>query len=297
MSLLSSTQGTPERVWSLVSLLAANGGSLERTTAGECLNPGFTENTMHVLEKPTAFSQTLGAATSLGAVEADRTDLRLHTSCPTDSYAAFCDWVHARLVSLDSSEKDAVVLETFAWVAVETDRQGSSNWLHDATNDAFADAADKALPPSEDDDGERRINTVKLASWRRWLVSLGLAVPLPISGAAAHPMVDSRVARVLKSLGEQGGQDLSADAFLALLAPRLPYLDGGRMFQEAARRVGHALAPRRLSPILSATLRNLHDDGLIEMRLQGDAGNLMHMYQDRTHKVASFNSVVLKGAA
>lgn len=297
MSLLSSTQGTPERVWSLISLLAASGGRLERATAADCLNPGFTENTIQVAEKPSAFSQTLGAATSLGVVEAVHTDLQLDPACPTDSYAAFCDWVHARLISLDSTEKDAVVLETFAWVAVETDRQGSCNWLHDATNDAFADAADKALPPGDDDDGDRRINTVKLAAWRRWLLSLGLAVPLTIVGAAAHPLVDSRVARVVRSLEGQAGQDLSADAFLALLAPRLPYLDGGRMFLEAARRVGHALAPRRLSPILSATLRNLHDDGLIEMQLQGDAGNLMHLHQDRTHKVASFNSVVLTGAA
>src|SRR3954471_17443507 len=125
MSLLSSTQGTPERVWSLISLLAANDGALGRTEAAEWLNPGFTRGGETVSEKPTAFAQTLGAATSLGAVQADKGTLLLNSSCNVGSYTAFCDWVHQTLTSLNNSEKDAVVLETFAWLAVESDRQGS----------------------------------------------------------------------------------------------------------------------------------------------------------------------------
>src|SRR3546814_5684360 len=129
MSLLSSTQGTPERVWSLVSVIAGNGGALCKADAAAWLNPGFTRNGESVQEKPTAFGQVLGAATSLGAVEADAAMLRLNPSCCVASYAAFCDWVHDTLVALDSADKDAVVLETFAWLAVEVDRQGAAGWI------------------------------------------------------------------------------------------------------------------------------------------------------------------------
>src|SRR3546814_8755062 len=94
MSLLSSTQGTPERVWSLVSVIAGNGGALCKADAATWLNPGFTRNGESVQEKPTAFGQVLGAATSLGAVEADAEMLRLNNSCCVASYAAFCDWVN-----------------------------------------------------------------------------------------------------------------------------------------------------------------------------------------------------------
>src|SRR3546814_109022 len=259
MSLLSSTQGTPERVWSLVSVIAGNGGTLSKADAAAWLNPGFTRNGESVQVKPTAFSQVLGAATSLGAVEADAATLRLTPACCVTSYATFCDWVHDTLIALDSADKDAVVLETFAWLAVEADRQGAAGWINEWTNDAFADAADQALPEGADDDGDRRINKDKLPSWRRWLMCLGLMVSLPLP-SQLYPLADGRLIRELARVGTHRDQEVSADAFLAGLAVRLPYLDGGRMFLEATRRLGHSPAPRRLSPILSAALRNRSEE-------------------------------------
>ena len=300
MSLLSSTQGTPERVWSLVRALADNGGALDRTEASGWLNPEFTRHGQPAKENSSAFKQTLSAATSLGIVDVDRTELRLNRACTASSFVDFCDWVHGSLIGLDSAKKDAVVLETFAWLVVETDRKKSTNWIHEGTNDGFADAADASLPLGTDDDGDRRINTTKLPSWCRWLVSLGLAVWLPVrTHSIPHPFPDSRVMRALRSViaRENVNKELFADEFLSLLAPHLPYLDGGRMFSDAARRISHAPTPRRLSPIFSTTLRNLHDEGAIELRLHGDAGNLMHLSHDSTHKIASFCSVLLRGVA
>ena len=72
MSLLSSTQGTPERVWSLIAALSASKGEIDRADAVKWLNPGFLKDNNEYSEKPDAFNQTLGAATSLGAIEAER---------------------------------------------------------------------------------------------------------------------------------------------------------------------------------------------------------------------------------
>src|SRR3546814_4427512 len=77
-------------------ILAGNGGTLSKADAAAWLNPGFTRNGESVQVKPTAFSQVLGAATSLGAVEADAATLRLTPACCVTSYATFCDWVQDR---------------------------------------------------------------------------------------------------------------------------------------------------------------------------------------------------------
>src|SRR3546814_2041928 len=74
---------------------------------------------------------------------------------------------------------------------------------------------------------------------------LGLMVSLPLP-SQLHPLADGRLIRELARVGINRDQEVSADAFLAGLAVRLPYLDGGRMFLEATRRLGHAPAPRRL---------------------------------------------------
>lgn len=294
MSLLSSTQGTPERVWSLVQAIAASGGSLDRDDAAKWLNPGFLKDGQVVAENPSAFAQVLGAASSLGAVSADGG--RLNLTCPSEikRFPDFCDWVHQVLASLNSTEKDAVLLETLAWVYVECDRQRSTLWIHDFTEDGFADAADAALPDGEDDDGQRRLNRTKLPSWRRWLLSLGLMSELP-GGPRPHPLSDGRAARELARPEFRKGVEFLAKDFLAALGARLPYIDGGRMFAEAARRMSHSVAPERLSPILSATLRNLHDDGTIELVVRGDAGDLTRLSPDSAHAVDAFRAVIVKG--
>lgn len=295
MSLLSSTQGTPDRVWSLISALLVSGGALDRATAAEWLNPGFVQNGSVVQEKQDAFLQTLGAATSLGAVTADGKTLLLNPSLEAREFPAFCDWVHDRLVNLDSGEKDAVVLETYAWLAVQSLQEGGLSWVHDWTASRFADAADGALPDATDDDGARRINTSKLSTWRRWLLALGLLVPIPFS-AQPHPAAESRVALELRRMNFPKGAEIDADRFLDELAVRLPYLDRGRMFTATARRMGHAPTSAKVSPLLSATLRNLHDEGVIELKLRGDAGQVVRLFEDSSHRIQAFHGVVVTGA-
>ena len=293
MSLLSSTQGTPARVWSLVGAVAANGGELSRSDAQDWLNPGFLENGQEVREKTSTFGQTLGAATSLGAVRQEAGLLRLEPSCVVTTFADFCDWVHERLVTLDSHEKDAVVLETYSYVAVESHRQGSLGFVHDWAAKRLADEADRALPDGADDDGERRINPTKLPTWRRWLDCLGLSLPLP-GLTQSHPSADGRLAREIPRFGlrEDGiGAEVAAHDFLQRLARRLPYLDGGNMFAETSRRIGHAPGDRQLSPLLSASLRNLHDEGIFELRLRGDAGSVVRLWPEASHRIQTFHAV------
>jgi hypothetical protein len=144
-----------------------------------------------------------------------------------------------------------------------------------------------------------RINRTKLPTWRRWLDCLGLSIALP-GVSQSHPSADARLAREFSHIAvgtEETGVELPAEACLQRLAQRLPYLDGGRMFAVTARRIGHAPSRRQLSPLLSASLRNLHDEGVIELRLRGDAGDVVHLSPESTHQVQTFHGVMILGGA
>lgn len=292
MSLLSATQGAPDRVWALVCALRSAGGVAPRAFADDWLNPGFERRETLVQEKPEAAAQTVYAAASLGAVATDDGQLTVASDCPVRE-AEFRDWTHDRLAALDSGEKDAVVLETYAWMAAESDRQGSTRWMQEWTRDRFADEADKALPEGADDDGQRRVNTTKMPALRRWLEYVGLMTSLPLPNALPQAAPTARLIRELRRDGAPTGQEIAAAEFLARLARRCPYLDGGRMFEAAARRIGHRPEPRRLSPLLTAALHDLDDAGLLSLGVRGDSGDVYRMAPNQPHRIQSVQFVVL----
>ncbi len=293
MSILSSTLGTPDRVWALVALLRENDGTLNRAEAADWLNPGFRKDDQTVAEKPVAFQQVLGAATSLGAVEAIGNELHLNPDLSASSYAVFADWVYDRLIQLAPEEKDAVLLELLAWVGCESAKRNNVSWLLEYNNAEFADAAEASLPPGADDDGDRRINTVKLPYWRRWLVFLGLTEEIK-ANPPYQVDISRRLTREIARLELERNVPIAAEAFFQALRQRMPFVDGGWMYSDAARRIGFALDPNQLSPILSQALRDLHDDGTIELEVLGDMTANIRLAPDPAHKIGSFYAVSIK---
>ncbi|MBY3101168.1 hypothetical protein HFO69_26230 [Rhizobium laguerreae] len=295
MSILSSTQGTPERVWSLVSLVAANDGRIDRAEAASWLNPTFVENNQLIAEKD-SFAQVQGAATALGALTVVNKVLELNPECDTADYLSFADWTHGHLRSLESVEKDAVILEAYAWVLARCQQEGDARWFTTMAAGGLADAINEALPEGSDDDGERRMNTSKLASWRRWLIFLGLMEELPFSGAFRfHLSATKRIAREIASSDLPRDVEMSADDFLFRIRNCGPYLDGGKMFLESARNNRIQPDDRRLSPIVSSALRDLHDAGVIELKILGDRQGYHSLTGDIAHRVAAFHAVTVRG--
>lgn len=286
MSLLSSTQGTPERVWSLINLLQAHEGRLPRESVFEWLSPTFVQAGQKRVISGEPDGQAVGAATSLELVERDGASLALTASAPV-SFQAFSDQVHARLCSIDETDPDYVVLETFAWVAVEVERRQSTGWAASSPQE-FADAAEHALGGSD----ERRFNSTKLPPWRRWITLLGLGVDLP--GVGFYPYVTERVRRELTSSGLQAGVELKAAEVLAALARRAPYLDGGALFNSVAERVGVRLPSRRVTRLLSTALRDLHEEGALALTVRGDASELIELAPDGQHPIKTVQTIVLK---
>jgi hypothetical protein len=288
MSVLSSPQGTPERVWSLVAGLAALGGECDRPTFDALLNPGYMKDGVLVRAKDNLAANALGAASSLGLVEARRDKAVLAASLNPGDASAFADYVHDRLSSLKPGETDSAILEAYSWLAAESDRQGGLGWIYDIGREQFADDANAALVG--EDDG-RLINTTKVVAWRRWLAFVGLGVPLPISNTPDFPTPTPRLARELERAGISPGTVMPAEQFLTLLAGRMPYLDRGRLFAQACQRIGYTPSGRRLSPLLSVALRDLHDDGTLKLTLSGDASTHIQLAEDHAQSIDAFTAV------
>lgn len=295
MSVLARPQGLPERVWSLVAGLSALGGICSRQELEAIVNPGYEREGRKVQSKPELARDTLGAASSLGLVTYDRNDARLSEELSLSTSADLSDHVHDRLCGLRSGETNSVLLEGYAWVAAQSDRSGGLGWIYESSREEFADQANQALVADEEDG--RAMNTTKLLPWRRWLAFMGLGVSLPLTqGTPDLPLPSSRIVRELDRVDFPRGIETGAASFLSALAERLPYLDGGQLFTQACQRIGHPPAARRLSPLMSAALRDLHDEGLLSLRPRGDAADAARLSEDPSHLIQTFSTVIFRPA-
>lgn len=286
MSVLSRPQGTPDRVWSLVAGLTALGGEADRETFDRLLNPGFQRDGILVQASPKLAGDGPGAATALGLVDSDRREVRIADGLPIGDMSDFADLIHDRLCGVAVGDTNAVVLDAYAWVAAESDRVGGLGWIYDVGREEFADLANAALI-GEDDDG-RMMNSTKVPAWRRWLRFMGLGQPMP--EILDYPSPATRIAIELRRSGSCG-TTLDSASFLRIVAARCPYLDGGRLFSQACRRIGHTPSETRLSPLLSGALRDLHDERSITLHLAGDSTGAVLLAAEPTHPIGSFTSV------
>ena len=293
MSLLSSTQGTPDRVLSLVQVLAAHGGSLPRDELLTWINPAFERGGAPRQTPKEAANQTWGAASSLGLAVAQDGHYALTEPAADWSRRAMADAVHDRLRALDDSDPDAVVLQVFTYIVVRSQHARGVGWLRTLTGKQLADAVDAHLTARDDTatDG-RRFNDTKLAPLWRWTAFLGLSVDLP--GEGDYPYVTERLSRELAREGLPIGQELPAATVLATIAKRMPYLDGGTLFEAMSERMGVGRNPRTLSPVLSHALRDLDEEGRIELGTRGDATGLVSLASDHFSRISSLQFVTLR---
>lgn len=289
MSLLSDTQGRPERVHSLLKLLEAHGGKLGKQEIQAWLMPRAMGK-----ERTTAADQTLGAAKSLGFIKAEErgAEQELTVSPVPTEPAGFGDLVHHRLLDAPN-EADRVVFEAYAAVLIRCEQEQGTAWLGIETVAQVSNFIRNALAGA--DGAKDQFNEEKSPPWRAWLVSMGLAWDTPDMGF--HPQPSVRLERELPAIGKALGFDteIPAAEFLEQVAQRMPYLDNGSVFKDMARRIRWARATPRVGVVLSETLRELHDDQVLQLGLRGDATGATALAEDPTHKIQSFGFVIIPG--
>lgn len=290
MSLLTDTQGTPERVWSSISAVAAVGRPVPRDELWSLLSPKFFRNGgENDAGDGSAAKQAIGASVSLGLLELDSTDYRLSQALP-DDYQDFSDRVHDRLCTIGPDDPDYLVVEALAWMILKVDQMQSLEWTGQGPDrTASMIEADIGNPAG----GDLRYNRTKITAWRRWTQFLDLAIELP-GGFGFYPCMTGRVRRELARSALARDVELPAGEVLAELARRMPYLDGGSLQAPVVARMGFTPDRRDVSRLLSMALRDLADDELIELRVRGDASGIVRLAADDRPQT-SVQHIVLKG--
>ncbi len=281
MSLLTNTAGTPARVHALLKLLEALEMPAPRPTVEAYMTTGSDS------QDGAAFTQTLGAARDLGLIEEREGKLSLAGyGCPADNLA-FSDLVHRRLTSSDVDSGDAVILDAFAYIAHKTDAGPTPgpHWFMDADRNDLADELRAFVDRSREAPGSGTFNLSRIACWKGWTELLGLTVTLIKD--RTFPEITTRVAREIDIDALPIGQEVSAQEFIGVILRRMPYLPGGRRSLEL---LGSPLRDG-VSDLLSAALRDLEADQVIELTSLGDAGNAMILQGDAARPMRSFNNV------
>ena len=182
MSLLSDTNHTPQRIFSLLCLLDTQGGELEFETIKTWLKPEIRGSGQQRSEDVN-IRQLLGATASLGMIEPaghNRYHLSVHVP---ESLEAFADLVHDRLVEVSDDHPDSIVLEAFAAMLALTELQQGTAWLDDTakTRALQIDEAVRRDTSDSEDENSLRFNSTKIApveamdcfSWARSLDAKG----------------------------------------------------------------------------------------------------------------------------
>ncbi|NKJ72704.1 hypothetical protein GFL38_10550 [Rhizobium leguminosarum bv. viciae] len=296
MSLLSDTNYSPQRIYSLLRLLDAQDGQLGFDSIRTWLKPVIRGIEQKGSEENTNIRQLLGATASLELIESPSQNQYRLTAPVPPTMEAFADIVHDRLVGLDMRHPDSVVLEAFAAMVVLTEAEQGTSWLDLNAKDRAAkiNAAVQASETDEDDDEKKRFNPTKSSPWKRWMIFLGLGVPMPRSDLYPYPA--KRLEREIGRLreGKSTLYVLEVEAFISKIAERMPYLDSGRLFLASADRVRLPPLDRRVSRVLSNTLRDLHDDKRLVLDAIGDGKEFYALTQE-PHAVRNIKSITLEG--
>jgi hypothetical protein len=295
MALLSATQGTPERVWSLLNILSAHGGEMDKQALIEWLNPRFTQGSNPPKDERSAVDQTIQAAVGLKLIDmGQRRSVRCLVDPIPTHYMAFSDLVHSRLTMTADEDADSVLLEAYAWLVIQIEIEGSTVWIQDWTADKFADTADAAILPREGDP-DRRFNKTKRAPWQRWMEMIGLSITLPTGNT--HPDLTTRLERELFNGALPIDTELPVDQLMSHLAKYMPYLNGGRLFERVRQRLQFSAPTRTVSRLLSASLRDLQEDDRISLVARGDAADNFMLAHDNFSRWRSFGSIILRSTA
>lgn len=297
MALLAATRGTPERVWALAKHLDAHGGGAPRSALQQWLRPrwdGVIDVARHERDR-LLVTEVFDAAGGLGLVErsAERVNLRI-ADLPAD-IIGFADLIHQLLRDQPEQSADADILDAFACAVVQTEVVGNRQWLSDWTSAQIADLFTRSLRPRDTEKDDQRYNTTRHASWMRWVEFVGLN--LTLSARTTLLSVTDRLQRMLRAGDLPRDRELAPQELLAWIASTMPYLDGGTLFLAAANRMNYRPSTT-VSRLLSAALRDLHEDGVITLTVpRGDAQLAARLAADPFADIRGFNAVTLNGAA
>lgn len=284
MSLLTATQGTPNRVFALLRFLSEAGTPLSTESIGGWLIPRNLVAGSPANRPKEGLEQTISAARSLRLIS-DGPLITAVVDVPA-VIQRFADLAHKHLCELPGGDANAVVLKVYAWFVLRADRDVAG--LYRPDRESLVAEIDRVFPRSGDEEA-KTFNPTKFAPWTRWVSFLGLGADLPNTPFFPHPV--ERVLRELRAIGADAGfdRDLDFREVQLQLGKRAPYLDGGDIFLEMADLT--AWRPRTLSRVLSGAFRELHQEKEIRLVALGDSADRVPFAPDPTDLTPGANRI------
>ncbi len=266
---VNELQARPARVEAVVLSLRTMGGSIGQADLAQLIAPDG---------KGAAVESVLRVLEHLGAVRCAGAEVRLEKAWREGDLEEV-RWKFATgLLRAATAEDTNVRFSRFyAWLLCRpevTHRPGD-------TKDVVADFNNELSLAS--DDG---FNAEKVGPFEAWVETFGLGwIP---AGFPVQPVPTDLLARDVPRAFKRKSMD--AHAFVRELATRWPFLDGGAIFRMIP---GHARFDTRLTPGLSAALRELHDAGVVTLETGHDVASDVKL-ADQQHSIMSFHKVVLR---
>ncbi|KIG17584.1 hypothetical protein DB30_03065 [Enhygromyxa salina] len=213
---------------------------------------------------------------------------------------AFLDLVHARLCD-PQNEADDVLFRAYACVVLETERTGNTDWLAQSSA-AIATSINRILAHGESG-AQRVFNNTKAPAWRAWMVALGLAIEGGNTLPYLFPQPAQRLIRELPAIADAHGRgvEIPAATFMAEMGRRMPYLDGGQVYARVAAQFAEVHSWRLragwVTTVVSEALRDLHDEGTIELVARADAADALSLHREIGSSLRSFVGVIVRDEA
>ena len=277
MSLLSNPQAHPERIRSVVALHRAYEDPVSSEDAHRWLAPPVERASKRAATGSIKEAVGLGLLTST-----ERGNTLANVSCPTEP-AAFADALHSVLIDLNEDDANHALLRTYAWIVFKCDQERGTTWLRQLSRTRLAEQIGDALSAR---DAPYVRNPTQLTPWTRWMSFLGLGWEGGSSSFMPYFLPDptKRMEREFQKIGQQMGfeKELPADDVFSSLASRMPYIDGGHIFEEISQMCGQRTDTKDVSALTSASLRQLHDGGQITLYApEGDAPDVWRLERNR----------------
>lgn len=263
MKVLGNPRVRPDMVWALIRLLKEADGGLDESLVAQWMLPPLRAGSTDAQHPLKELLLDVGrTAEELGFIRISER-WALTDAASVSGLDEFTDALHAALIK--AHEWD--ILDTYASLITEVERRGMT-WLSDAAKrvaDTLRDVVGRPVPNEPD----VVMNSTRWASWVEWTTFIGLGVPGPQGVAPFFPTPKRRLKRWLQTAPKLREKEIfSAEEFARQIAADLPYLDGGTRY-EVARQRSEIASNRKLSRVLSSTLRDLHRDGVIALEYQG----------------------------
>lgn len=270
MEILNDAFVTPQRFHALLKLVMLL-QQPTREAIRNCLQP----ESLH--KNQDASTGTINYAIAFGILIDDMSILRLADDVPADidDIEQYRRFIQHRFAGVAQKESHNYLLNQFAaWYAVQNER------VYAMTSDELASKFSNEMYDRTDNDEGRAFNSTKFNGWRNWASFLGWGYAYTIQSAFPArfvPDAGKRLAGVLSILLPDT-QWVTVEAFMQGLANCCPELDGGILFNDcwqASRPT--EVRGSQISLMLSTAFRVNQKQGYLELKLEGDAGDVWHL--------------------